>query len=238
MKLLCSSDWHGDAVTLGKPRFKDVEAAVRETVDVAIKKKVDRYLFLGDLCDPDSGVSVFRCVGLAIEVARTLSNNAIPSIWLAGNHDVIEDGSGETTMTPLRGLDDSNIQVIEQPKAFGTFLALPFTATSHAYDARKFVTGILDSKHLPPQFTVLSHLSMPGVQPGEETTDMPRGRDIEFPLDLFPEGRTDALILQGHYHRQQRHVFQGSAPVHIPGSLERLTFGEQGHEPSYLLIEA
>lgn len=238
MKLLCVSDLHLDVVTMGVPRFPELVDALMHTVEVAIAAKVDGYVFLGDLCDPDSGPVVFRCVELAIRTADFLRRNGIPSWWLAGNHDVIEDGSGRTTLDPVR----HSGMVIEDPmgwavldkkgKIVANFVGLPFTATSHPYDPSEILRKNLLDDGTPN--VVFSHLSVPGIIPGEETIDMPRGRDVMLPVELL--ARPDVLVVQGHYHRQQVHQHKG-ATVNVVGSLARLTFGEESHNPGYLLVE-
>jgi len=233
------SDLHLDAVTMGVPRFPELEQALAHTVQVAAQQKVDAYVFLGDLCDPDSGPTVFKCVELAIRTARCLADAyGIRSYWLAGNHDVIEDGSGLTTLGPIRPALGSHGMVIEHPTSWAldgaTFVALPFTATSHAYDPAKFLADHLPTGAHGGPYVVLSHLNVPGIIPGEETTEMPRGRDITLPLELL--ARPDVLVLQGHYHRQQVHRHMG-AVVNVCGSLARLTHGEEEHTPGYLLCE-
>lgn len=246
MKLLITSDWHADARTLGHARFDDVDRAVRQTVDAAIKQKVDAYCFLGDLCDPDSGSSVFRSVELAISVALELSNTGIHNFWLAGNHDVIEDGSGDTTLSPLRPFAKlrSHVHLFERPDRYclqqqygGPSIlihALPYTATSHPYDPAAQAEPIWaqGGTHV-----VLAHLAVEGVQPGEETTEMPRGREVVFPREKFTEDMNGVFLFNGHYHRQQTHGMPGYRPVHIPGAPARFTFGEQDNEPGYLLVE-
>jgi DNA repair exonuclease SbcCD nuclease subunit len=232
MKLVVSSDWHGDHVSMGHPRYAEIKRAVCATVDAAIEEEVDAYLFLGDLCDPE-GPGVFRSVELAIAAALRLEAEDIPSFWIAGNHDVLEDGSGETTLTPLRAVqqDSDLVTVIERPgfyKVCGLdMLALPFTATSYPYDPRAAAKK--------PADIVISHLNVPGIIPGEETTEMARGRDINFP---FEETKRAKLRLQGHYHRQMDFdPGDGGVPIRIPGSLARLTFGEGEHLPSFLIVE-
>lgn len=234
MKFVCSSDWHPDVTTLGVSRFNEVQRAVRKSVEHAIAIKADRYLFLGDLCDPDSGPIVFRCVGLALWAATTLEGAGIPSHWLVGNHDVIEDGSGTSTLQPLR---DAGFDVMDQPQAVGAggceILALPFTAASHPYQPERAVQQLFDgSKTL-----VLSHLGIEGIQPGEETKDMPRGREVVFPHASFPSTLRDVTILSGHYHQKQVFERPGLLPIHVVGSLARLTFGESNNEPSFLVVE-
>ena len=231
MRLLCTSDWHLDRTTLGVPRFAELERAVMQTVDEAIRNRAT-YLFLGDLCDPDAGVNVFRCVELAMRAAMALKQAGLKSIWLAGNHDVIEDGSGQTTLTPMRAIEDKYIKLFERPgrtKDAGEphIVALPFAATSHNYDpaamAKELLGGNIDN-------IVIGHLNIEGVVPGEETNEMPRGRDIFFPVDVVaPKAR---LMMNGHYHTRQVH-----RGIHIPGSLARLTFGEETNHPGFLLVE-
>lgn len=232
MKLLVTSDWHLDWTTHGVDRFEELRAAVRETVDTAIRERVDLYLFLGDLCDPDSGSSVFRCVEVAIEAATRLAGNRIQSVWMAGNHDVIEDGSGRTTLAPLCGIHDTKIHVSERPAALPFYgkvlITLPFAPTCRAYDPEKWVTSNIVGD--PRDKIVIGHLSVPGIIPGEETTEMPRGREVVFPV-AASEGV--ALRMNGHYHRRQ----VTPEGIHIPGSLARLTFGEEENNPGYLLVE-
>jgi DNA repair exonuclease SbcCD nuclease subunit len=240
MKFLVTSDWHADWSTLGVSRYSDVENAVSETVHAAIEHQVDAYVFAGDLTDPDSGPAVFDAMALAGNTAARLRQANIPSLWIPGNHDVIEDGTGRTTLRaslqPLRMF--SGVHLFEQPGthrvlsrtgdcAFHVVL-LPFTATSHRYDPAAFVRQTTSDLE---QFIVVGHLQIPGMHPGEETNEMPRGRDIPFPI----EECTDAVArFNGHYHRQQ-YVERGG--IHIPGSLARLTFGEVDHKPGYLIVE-
>jgi DNA repair exonuclease SbcCD nuclease subunit len=100
VKILATSDWHLDATTAGFDRFDDVSEAIEEAISVAVAERVDLFVFLGDLCDPDANRAP-RCVAKAIDVAQRLRNKMIPSRWLVGNLDVIEDGSGTSTLAPL-----------------------------------------------------------------------------------------------------------------------------------------
>ncbi len=240
MKVLVSSDWHADARTIGHARFGDVDQAVRQMVEDAITHKVDCFCFLGDLCDPDSGSTVFRSVELAISAATELSKAQIPTIWLAGNHDVIEDGTGDTTLSPLRPLQKvaGMTMLFERPgyvELGGVrFVLLPYTALSHTYDPEEVVRNAVWST---AGTIVLAHLSVAGVEPGEETNEMPRGRDVLFPRRMFSDQMESVHCFNGHYHRQQTHELPGFRPVHIPGAPCRFTFGEESNRPGYLLVE-
>lgn len=239
MKLLFTSDWHLDHVTAGKSRFDEVCNAVDETVRTAIQEKCDHYFFLGDLMDPDSGSVTYRALKFANGVMRRLRDAEITSHWLAGNHDVVEDGYGTTTLTPLCSLGRHLFaHVYEYPEVnvFSglTIVALPFTATSHAYDPGAFIkqasVRVESIANVPT--VVIGHLNVVGVIPGEETNEMPRGREVVFPREQIRNFLPNAHLFHGHYHRRQVHD-----GVHIPGALARLTFGEELHDPGYMLVE-
>lgn len=246
MKILVTSDWHLDASTAGFDRFYDISDAVDETVQAARDEKVDLYVFLGDLCDPDANRAP-RCVAKAIDVARELAlESNIRSRWLVGNHDVIEDGSGTSTLTPLeaafgelsvRGFDPM-VRVISHPRGETiddvTFIWLPYVPRCASYDASAvvremtFVKGISEEQR---HVVVAGHLSIRGQVPGSETQEMGRGRDLWFPVDAVAARWPRAVLMNGHYHRAQQ------APIVIPGSLARLTFGEETHTPGFMIVE-
>jgi len=235
VKVVCSSDWHADWSTAGFSREGDVATAVDETVAAAVEQGASHYFFLGDLCDPD-GARAHRAVELAVRTAVRLSRAGIASRWLAGNHDVVEDGHGTTMLGALRELESAElpVRVYDRPTVEVlpevAVVALPYCARSHAYDPEAFVRA----NPLPGwRVVVLGHLNIAGIAPGSETDEMPRGRDVMFPLaacqDVYGER---ALLMNGHYHQHQ--VFRR---IHVPGSLERLTFGEMANEPGYMIVE-
>lgn len=245
MKVVAASDFHTDAVTAGVPRFGEVARAARASVQAAVDlrrggEKV-AYVFAGDLCDPDVVPDVLRATMLIFELIEILSGEGVESFWLAGNHDVIEDGSGLTTLSALRRfrpeIGCARAHVIEKPGLYefvdgSNLVALPYTASSCPYDPAKVVREILEEGC---RNVVVSHLGVPGVQPGEESGEMARGREVLLPL---AEVRNADLIIQAHYHRSQ--VFRppgGGCPVHVIGSLARLTHGEEGHRPGYLVVD-
>jgi DNA repair exonuclease SbcCD nuclease subunit len=251
MRILHTSDWHADWKTVGVRRFDEVRAAVWQTVEAAKREQVDLYAMTGDLADPDDGPNVLRAVELALAVASELSVAGIPSVWVAGNHDVVEDGTGLTTLWPLRGIEAHRLKgcapvyVCELADlllpASTVFLAglkialfaLPYPAASAPYDpvervraAKTMVEGA--------RVVVLTHLQVEGAALGEETTDMPRGRDVRFPHE---ECERDWVVLAGHYHKRQTIHRPGCPPVHVVGALARLAFGEQSNTPSFSIVE-
>ncbi len=252
MRFVVSSDWHADWMTHGVDRGVEIQHAVDTTVEAAIAQEADAYVFSGDLCNPDSGAGTLRAVELAIKTAMTLQRAGIPSLWLSGNHDILENGTGDTTLSPMRSLH-ADVHVFEtgqtKPVKLGKrwleVLALPYPSATKPYDFEE-VLGF--HEHFAPArpnidsapLLVLSHLTVPGVQPGEEAGEMARGRDVVYPIErvlkLITRGNRVGLLLQGHYHRQQS-LNYGGIHMHIPGSLARLTFGEEFHRPGFLVVD-
>jgi DNA repair exonuclease SbcCD nuclease subunit len=231
-KLIVTSDWHLDWTTAGVDRFDELTAAVERIVVEAKEKEVDGFLFLGDLCDPDSP-RAWRAVSFAIRVAHDLDSSGIDALWLVGNHDVVEDGHGTSTLSPLRG---AGVRVVDTPcstvLADHEVVALPFTPRSHAYDPAEFVLNGRSEFVGPSPRLVLGHLCIEGIEPGSETKDMARGREVFLPLEEIQRELPGALVFNGHYHRRQ--TFR---EVHVPGSLARLTRGERDNSPGYLMVE-
>ena len=242
MRLIVVSDTHGDKDTLGVSRAAEVERAIDQSVQHALRVNADAWLHLGDLCDPDNGGATLRAQQHAVFTACRLANVGVRSIWLAGNHDACEDGSGMTTLAPLKGLErsgalDGLVIVADEPRLVyvkpdsGIYiLCLPFMSVARAYDPAEAALRLmqqakghmLEAKGHP--VVTISHLMVPGIAPGEETTDMPRGREVTFPL---AETRAAVLRLQGHYH--QRQVFDpgdGGPPIRVIGSPAAFSFGE------------
>lgn len=238
MKLLITSDWHLDAYTAGLDRRADLEAAVEYTVEKAEAEAVDHYLFLGDLADP--GIPAIAAVSLALRVAAKLARKGIESWWLAGNHDVIEDGRGTTTLSPLAAAGIEGVTVCEKPGHFQLstggwidLIILPYQArSSPTWEAPAVAVAKAREHGTAPVCIVSGHLMLPGMHPGSESTDMPRGRDIPFPI-AEAKAIPGVRLFNGHYHRQQ----VTADGVHIPGSLARLTFNEEHNTPAFLVVE-
>lgn len=252
MNLVVSSDYHLDHVTNGVSRFEDIAKSVDDVADFAIhqakRDEETHFVMLGDLCDPDKNLSVVRAQEKLISVALRLARHKIPSHLLAGNHCVIEDGTGSTVLTPLRAIaNDSElgkwINVYEAPGVhrFGqppmmlggwNLLALPYTPLSHAYDPVDYVAPLIND---PAPLIVIGHLSIDGIVAGEETKEMPRGRTVLLPLGMLRARSARTIILNGHYHK--RHLTPegwDGKDVIIPGSLARLNFGEEHNDTGFL----
>lgn len=240
-KVVVVSDAHHDWVTSGVARAGEVERALWQSVDVAREQQASAWVFSGDLCDPDDVSSVLRAAELMVALAAELSRFT-KVVALPGNHDVVEDGKGTTTLQSLRGMG-AGVSLCDRPgvvtlAAGLRILALPYVATAGAYDPAEWL-GRLAREDFAKDWPTLivGHLSVPGVQPGEEVKELARGRDVVLPLAEIARLGGKVTVVNGHYHRAQVFRSPEGVDVHIPGSLVRLTHGEEGHEPSILVLE-
>lgn len=248
MRIAVSSDWHLDKFTSGLCRYEDVTRSVRAVVALAKAERCDGFVFLGDLADP--GPAAHRCSAFAIEVASDLASVGIWSRWLVGNHDVVEDGSGSSTLSPLAAVaSTSSVRVMARVPdlpLIGVWsdpamewidggvlaVALPHPARGKGYVPEEFIRAI---ERDPAFVLVFGHLTVPGIERGSEVLDMPRGREVRYPIEAIRERWGDrAVMLNGHYHRSYR---RAQSPVIVPGSLERLTKSEARNEPGCLILE-
>jgi len=247
VRIIVCSDAHLDWRTAGVERFDEIRESFEQAVDYAINegRQADLFVFCGDPSDSDDGRDVLRASAYAVDVAVRLMNEGITSLWIAGNHDIVGDGD-TTTLTPLEGLefaDRTSALVLVASKgprrdvlAFSgdardvMLVSLPYSPKEYDADAylrNDAATGFAGLPRL-----VFAHLMLPGMHPGSESGELQRGKDRMFPIDAMKTTKP-ALVVNGHYHRAQ------TTPdgIRIPGSLARLTFGEEGHDPGFLVID-
>lgn len=246
MRVVVAADWHLDWRTAGVPRLPEVKAHALEVAGAA--RNADLFVHLGDLRDP--GRDDLR---MGAELSRLVAevSAACPSIWLVGNHDVVDrDGEPLTTLSHLACLSSEKptrrgeFLVVERPRLLyyqGTpMLFLPYPSRAAAarwQDDVEVVAGLVETERREREvgdLVVFSHLCLPHLQPGDETGDMGRGRDVFFPnriLQLRPRA-----ILNGHYHEHCRYDWDGVEVV-VPGSPVRFTFGDRAPRKGYVIIE-
>lgn len=218
-------------------RIDDLDHALSQVADLAAARSVNVVVCCGDIADPDCGSILVRVYDVLIRMAAKLEMNNIPFFIVAGNHDTIEDGSGRTTLHPLRNVP--GVRIFEQPDAtafynlgvrYADVLFLPFPSRTSVYDpedeVRKAFVGKKDRKRV-----VIGHCTgIDDVQVGSETKDFARGSILPFPIEECIKHEVD-FMGNGHFHKQQ----VTPAGIHIPGSLANLRFDEENHTPGILI---
>ena len=264
MKLLLTGDFHLDAITAGCPRMAEVEEAFGQVVSRVHAERIDAVVFMGDLCNPDRGARTLRSVNAAIEMFKSLvSSTGCAVVALAGNHDVVHDGSGLTSLSPLRaafggrapggGPDPSGCPVpayLVTPGVVGVserplllelagdgervqVLTLPFVSSASPYDPPSTVTAVARWREGRGE-------TCPLVVLGHLQLD---GAQLGSETTDMARGRDVAwpvreceragAALIAGAHYHKRQAVGG---VEFPGSLARLAFGEEDNEPRWLEV--
>lgn len=250
LRVLASSDWHIDASTAGLERLGEVRAHADHLEAVVREQRVDLFLHLGDVFDPGHLRESHYHAEL-LRMAAGLNGAATHgSVWLAGNHDVLDEGSPLTTLSPLAAVSrhwvnhtHNRLDVAELPACYTrgpvAILCMPYVSRA-AMGTPAFRRAWADafevaSAYAGGRLVVLSHLSLPNMHPGSEQ-EMPRGREVDFPVEQVLELKP-AVVLQGHYHARQVVRVRG-LEVQVVGAPVRFTFGERADgERGYLLVE-
>lgn len=236
MKSLVYSDSHLDSSTAGMRRIDDLVGAYRRIVEITLQQRVRHVFFLGDLADPDCGSILIRVLDETMALIRTLNSHDVESTWIRGNHDVVQDGSDTSTLTPLRQM--AGAHVIESPTmsrhaAWGSteICFLPYPTRMSPYEPEEFLqqNRFSSDKHK----VVMAHCTgIDGVKVGSETRDMARGATLQFPLAECRRQDVNVMLC-GHFHAAQT----TESGIIIPGSLECLRFDEEHNEPSVVILE-
>jgi len=258
VRFVVSSDWHVDATTGGLERLPEMESYVDELCAYMRENQIDAFMHLGDLWDPgtlsDARWGRFVARSMLDTVRSTTSGT---SLWIAGNHDVVDVVEPTSILSPLRVLaahmDGVHVAVREMPslvwfpeqagKAVAV-LALPYVSLlverSPAY-AGAIAEAFGEAREAVAKghrLVVVGHLSFDGMHPGSEE-EMTRGREVAFPVAEVAALRP-TLVLNGHYHERQT-IRRGVAPleldVEIVGAPLRLTFGDAAVGRGFLVAE-
>jgi exonuclease SbcD len=267
LKVLHFADAHIDIATQGRHdpesglhiRAMDFLKALDTIVDSAISEKVDLVIFAGDAYkDRIPSPTYQREWGRRI---MRLSNAAIPTLLLVGNHDISPASGRAHTMQEFNTLEVPHVRVINKPEFLKPadlwnlpvqVLALPWVFRSglmaalelSTADGEKLneeiesrLTQILQDwmDQLDPALpTILTaHGSVQGALYGNERTVM-LGKDLVLPGGLVKDPRLDYVAL-GHIHKHQNLNPDAHPPVMYSGSIERVDFGEAADEKYFII---
>lgn len=235
MRIAITGDWHLDSVTNGVLRYKDLTDALSSMLS-AIENRVDAFVFLGDLCNPDKGVRTLRSITTAGKVARALTTMGINHWWIAGNHDVIDSDEVVTSLSPLgsftRVIESFEVD-LSDPRLMLMFLPYISKMRQDQAELDRWVDNQCSIASTEGRKVVIfGHCtSIQGAMDGTETSHMPRGRVQSFPVEIGK--RYGAVMINGHYHTQQ----VTDDGVIIPGALGRFDFGEEKNRPGFVIVE-
>lgn len=231
-------------------RFLDTSRSLQFVLQDARMHGVDEILFAGDM---------FRgAKPNPTELFAVIENYGDPEMtMIPGNHDLPRSAGEESPIkvigqmigwdyygrpqiitTPWR----YQVAVLPYPNKSWLAASMPGYADLSPQRADAMVGAHVESilrglaAELEPGLPsiLLAHISIDCAELGSEQGIM-AGRDITIPLHAIPE-RFDFAVL-GHIHKPQDFAAQGRPNVFYCGSTERIDFGEQDEQKSYVVLD-
>jgi len=262
VKILHTSDWHVGKVLKGRDRHEEHAAALGSLVRIARDEDVDLVLVAGDLFE--TAAPTARSQGLVMQTLLALHEDARQVVVIAGNHD--NQGLIDAVYRPVLGEIGMHVLGLpKRPDAGGAFAlrtrdgtqvrvaALPFLSHRYAVRAAEVmfhefaehaldyssrvaeIVGLLTADFVPDAVNVvMAHGTLLGGRRGGGERDVQTSLDYELPASMFPGGAH--YVALGHLHRQQE--IPGPCPIYYSGSPLAIDFGEEGNEPSALVVTA
>lgn len=254
---------HLDPGTGLSSRLTDFLGAIDRIIDSAFAEQADLVIFAGDAYKSrDPSPTYQREFARRI---RRLSEAGLPTILIAGNHDVPNAVGRAHTMEIFGTLQVENIYVARSPGVFDISTrhglvqvgVLPWIVRNSllTHDDHKNkslheltelllqrVDAILNGENglvsrLDPEAPriLVAHGTVQGAVYGSERTVM-LGQEMVLPLGMLQNGAWDYVAL-GHIHRHQALEPDRSPPVVYAGSVERIDFGEERENKGYVIAE-
>jgi exonuclease SbcD len=244
-----------DAETALNARLIDCVNSLRFVVDDAKRRGAELLLFAGDMFRSPTA----KPTPTELVFAARAMRGPLPIIAIDGNHDVPRSIGEVTALAPLgnsawlemvaphfevRRVGEQDIQLAYLPWPNRSALAatLPDYQRLSPADADRLIAAHLESilrglaAQVDPSMPsiLLAHISIDSAEVGAERQIM-AGKDITIPLSAIPQEFTFAVL--GHVHKPQDFAAQGRPNVFYCGSTERINFGEEGEDKSYVLLD-
>lgn len=239
-------------------RMEDFLRAFDIIINHAIDNDFDLVIFAGDAFKVQSPTSTHQRE-FAKRVYR-LAEAKIPTILLAGNHDLSNRYGEATSMDVYGALKVDSVHVIERPKFLDIntkngpvqILAIPYVSKSAMLTNEEYkmktteevdriliqkISDLIDTNILraDPEipFIFTFHAGIDVAKLGAETS-LVVGKTFTVPLSVVARKEFDYVAL-GHIHLHQ--VLTQYPPVVYSGSIERVDFGEEGQPKGFMVIE-
>ena len=267
MKILHTADMHLgltfiDAVMghrASEERRLDLLSNFDLMVDRAIREEYDFFLMCGDIFhSTNPGGRTF--VDFSTRIGR-LSDAGVQVIAIPGNHDAPK---AAPSLSMTRGLAEARAprfylqsEMPEKPLVLQArdgrkvgFIPIPYLAPQSAVHLeeiesnkelkerynlflRELISKLLEDQRLKEveHLVVMAHGTVSGSTYGSERSFV----SFEIPMwaETLLQGDVD-YVAMGHIHMPQTIL---GGPIYYPGSIERMSFGEEGHEKAYIALE-
>jgi exonuclease SbcD len=244
-------------------RLTDFLRSIDAIVDTALDEAADLVVFCGDAYKTrDPSPTHQREFARRI---RRLSHAGVPTVLVAGNHDVPNAVGRAHTMEIYRTLEVEHVYVARSPGVLDIETAhgavqvgvLPWIVRSNLLSRDDYKNRSLDEVNgllleriemiLTGEDGLISRLrddvphilvvhgTVQGATYGSERTVM-LGQDVVLPLQLLKHPSWDYVAL-GHIHQHQAIEAERTPPVVYSGSIERIDFGEEREDKGFVVAE-
>jgi len=243
MKLIHTADWHLGMENYGKfdpetglsSRIADFLRTFDEVVDYTIDKKVDAFLFAGDVYKNREPTQTYQRE-FAKRVLKLAKNN-IPVVLLVGNHDTPSAEAKANTLDIYFTLEIDNVFVVRKPSLITIndklqIIGLPWLTKKDFEGLTDTLRSFYEKLNSKLPTVTMVHGTVEGSVFGSERS-IYLGKDFIIPLNLLTHPQVSYVAL-GHIHKRQ--ILSENPPVLYPGSLERIDFGEEKEPKSFELV--
>lgn len=240
-------------------RFEDFLLALDRPINFSIENNVDLVIFTGDTYKHAVPEPVYQRE--FAKRIKLLSKNQIPTVLLVGNHDVLYRSDGSNALDIYSALDVNHVNVfskielknIQTKSGLVQIIALPHITKSKLLTKEEYrnlsskeqdnlmlgkvkeaIKGCIQKLDPKLPAILIGHGTIESAQFGAEQ-DLSIGKVFSYPMNYFQDELLDYVGF-GHIHRRQ--VLQEKNPLILyAGSLERVDFGEEKEEKSFVYLE-
>jgi DNA repair exonuclease SbcCD nuclease subunit len=201
--------------------------AMHDFFRFCLRVKPEAAVVLGDVYDTPT--PNFKVQKALIQWCNEFERARIPLVVLSGNHDSLNTPGIGSALEPVRLSPFKYIRVVDRPTAIAGCLFLPFPSAglfSHPVDYWVECSDKMQGSKAP--VVAFSHLNIDGAKLGSQDF-VYRGGEHVLPKEIRDRL---LLVVNGHIHKSQVNGI-----VVMPGSIQRLSFGEWQDVKEFLLVE-
>jgi len=253
-----------DAHTGLSTRLTDFLKSIDTIVDTALDEEADLVIFCGDAYKTRDPSPTYQRE-FARRIQR-LSSAGMPTVLLAGNHDVPNAVGRAHTLEIYRTLDVQNVYVARSPTVLdiethhgpvqvavlpwivrSAFLSRDEYRNKSLEALRQLLQEKVEMSLLGPDGALVTDLipGIPHILAAHTTVQgaaygsersVMLGNDLTLPSSLFKNPAWDYVAL-GHIHQHQAVEPDRVPPVVYPGSIERIDFGEEQEDKGFVIVQ-
>ena len=269
MKILHFADVHIGVETHGRvdsrtglnTRLLDIQRCLQLVVDTAIKRGVDAVLFAGDAYDHVNPPPIVQQL-FAVQMWR-LSEAAIPTILVVGNHDMPVSFGKASPLEIFSALRVPHINVAVKPSVLNLetksgalqVCCLPYPHRSGFLTKEEYrtlseneIVALIEEgcnvtlddfqRQVNPNISsvLLAHIACVGANLGGSERRGILGGEPHLTPSKISSGPYRYAAL-GHVHRQQDQGSEEGPPIVYSGSIDRIDFSDEGQSKGFCLVD-